>query len=473
MPDPDTKVLEDVLALIRKEHPTVTRRWFDELEPLGFAEGTFGVRTATDLHRDYLRRSCLDQLNDAIRSVTGQLIAVRLLGPGDPWSHEKPKARIGGAPTVEPKPSPMPIVHAASERSRLSSDENLPINPDYGFDQFVIGPNNRFAHAAALAVADAPGHSYNPLFIHGGVGLGKTHLLQAICLKIKQNHPDYLIHYVSCDGFMTQFMSAVQMGRMAEFRHAYRDVDMLVVDDIHFLTHRERTQEEFFHTFNALYQANKQIILSSDAPPDEIPNLEERLVSRFTWGLVARVEKPGFETRMEILKRKADERKVDMPDPVAREIAMHLDTNIRDLEGAISKLQLVSSVEGKPIDLDLARLALGEEFASAVTIAGTDPTIDQIITAVTEFYQVKRTEVLGKRKHKSITLPRQIGMYLARQNTRHSLEEIGAHFGGRDHTTVMHAVRTIKKKCRDDNDLHASVNSLEVKIKSGRFTTPI
>ena len=175
---------------------------------------------------------------------------------------------------------------------------------------------------------------------------------------------------------------------------------------------------------------------------------------------------------MEILKRKADERKVEMPEAVAREIALHLDTNIRDLEGAISKLQLVSTVDNRRIDLDLARMALGSEFAAAVTVAGTDPTIDQIITAVTEFYQVKRTEVLGKRKHKSITLPRQIGMYLARQNTRHSLEEIGAHFGGRDHTTVMHAVRTIKKKCREDNDLHNSINSLEVKIKSGRLTSP-
>ncbi len=466
MPDPDSKVLDDVLAQIRKEHPTVTRRWFEELEALGFAEGTFAVRTQSDLHRDYLRRSCLDAFNDAIRSVTGQLIAVRLLGPNDPWTHEKPKAKIGGHPDpIENRPPPPPV-HASSERARLNANDTLPIDPNNGFDQFVIGPNNRFAHAAALAVCDAPGRSYNPLFVHGSSGLGKTHLLQAICLKIKQRHPDYLIHYVSCDGFMTQFMSAVQMNRMAEFRHAYRDVDMLVVDDIHFLTDRERTQEEFFHTFNALYQSKKQIILSSDALPEEIPNLEERLISRFTWGLVARVEKPGFETRMEILKRKANERHVEMPDLVAREIALHMDTNVRDLEGAISRLQLFSQVENRTIDLDLAQYALGDDFAAAATVTGADPTIDRIITVVTEFYQVKRTEVLGKRKHKSITLPRQIGMYLARENTRHSLEEIGAHFGGRDHTTVMHAVRTIKNKCRDDHDLHAAVNTLEVKIKS-------
>ncbi len=466
MPDPDSKVLEDVLTLIAKEHPTVTRRWFDELEPLGFSEGTFGVRTQTDLHRDYLRRSCLDPLNDAIRDITGQLIAVRLLGPTDPWSHEKPKAKAGQGREIKPIAKPAPSV--PSERSRIRTDDTLPIDPNYGFEQFVIGPNNRFAHAAAIAVSDSPGHSYNPLFIHGGVGLGKTHLLQAICLKIKLKHPDYLIRYVSCDGFMTQYMNAVQNSQMAEFRRIYRDIDMLVIDDIHFLTHRERTQEEFFHTFNALYQSNKQIILSSDAPPEEIPNLEDRLVSRFTWGLVACIEKPGFETRMEILKRKASERKVDIPENVAREIALHMDTNIRDLEGAISKLQIVSTVDRKPIDLELARYALGDEFASSTTTTGADPSIDQIITVVSAFYQVKRTEMLGKRKHKSITLPRQIAMYLARENTRHSLEEIGAQFGGRDHTTVMHAVRMIRKRCRDDDDLHAAVRTLETKIRSVR-----
>jgi chromosomal replication initiator protein len=330
------------------------------------------------------------------------------------------------------------------ERERLGGPDALPINPDYSFENFVPGPNNRLAHAAALAVADNPGHAYNPLFIHGGVGLGKTHLLQAVCIKMLEDHPDARIHYVSCDGFMTQFMSAVQSGKMVEFRHAFRDVDMLVIDDIHFLAKRDRTQEEFFHTFNSLYQANKQIILSSDAPPDEIPDLEERLVSRFSWGLVCKVDKPGYETRVEILKRKAAMFGVDISDAVAGEIAQHIESNIRELEGAIRHLQLAASVARKPVDLAMARESLGSLLPKGPEAA---PSIEQIINEVVTYFQIKRTDVLGKRKLRSVALPRQIGMYIARESTGHSLEEIGAHFGGRDHTTVMHAVKKISA-CR-------------------------
>ncbi len=488
MPDPDTKVLEDVLAHIRTEHPTVARRWFDELEPLGFSAGAFGVRAHSDLHRDYLRRNGLDAFNDAIRSVTGQLVAVRMLGPDDEWAsatknerstHRRAQADAlkadrrddplpaSGEPTPQLSREPLPPrVHVSSERAWLERDDSLPINPDYGFNQFVIGPNNQMAHAASVAVADNPGHAYNPLFIHGGVGLGKTHLLQAICLKIKRDHPDVAMHYVSCDGFMTQFMNAVQSGRMVEFRHTFRDVDLLVIDDIHFLARRDRTQEEFFHTFNSLYQANKQIIMSSDAPPEEIPDLEERLVSRFLWGLVVKVDKPGFETRVEILKRKAADRDLDLPDTVATEIAHHIDNNIRELEGAITKLQIVASIKKKSIDLDLTREALGAEFAASMITTGTGPSIEQIISEVSGFFHVKRTDLLGKRRHKSVAHPRQIGMYLSRQHTSHSLEEVGAHFGGRDHTTVMHAVRTISKKCKDDNELLGQIRTLETRLRA-------
>ena len=472
MPDHHTKVLEDVLAHIRSEHPTVARRWFDELEPLGFNAGAFGVRAQSELHRDYLRRNGLDAFNDAIRSVTGQLVAVRMLGPDDQWESAtknerstQKKAEQDIASTTQPRQSaPQPVVR--SERAWLDRDESLPINPEFGFDQFVVGPNNQMAHAASVAVADNPGHAYNPLFIHGGVGLGKTHLLQAICLNIKQHQPDITMHYVSCDGFMTQFMSAVQSGRMVEFRHTFRDVDLLVIDDIHFLAKRDRTQEEFFHTFNALYQANKQIVLSSDAPPEEIPDLEERLVSRFLWGLVVKVEKPGFETRVEILKRKADERGLTLPDSVATEIAHHIDSNIRELEGAITKLQIYSNIRKCDIDLDLTREALGEEFASSVASAGVGISIDSIISEVSGFYHIKRTDLLGKRRHKSIAHPRQIGMYLARQQTKHSLEEVGAHFGGRDHTTVMHAVRTISRKCKEDAELLGQIRAIEARLRA-------
>lgn len=485
MPDHHTKVLEDVLAHIRNEHPTVARRWFDQLEPLGFSAGAFGVRAQSELHRDYLRRNGLDAFNDAIRSVTGQLVAVRMLGPDDHWesantnersTQKKAKlAQTNGSANSQAEPKPKQRAgtndHAnasamRSERAWLERDESLPINPEFGFDQFVIGPNNQMAHAAAVAVADNPGHAYNPLFIHGGVGLGKTHLLQAICLNIKQHQPDITMHYVSCDGFMTQFMNAVQSGRMVEFRHTFRDVDLLVIDDIHFLAKRDRTQEEFFHTFNALYQGNKQIVLSSDAPPEEIPDLEERLVSRFLWGLVVKVDKPGFETRVEILKRKADERGLDLPDSVATEIAHHIDSNIRELEGAITKLQIFSNIKKCKIDLNLTRDALGEEFASSVASAGVGISIDQIISEVSGFYHIKRTDLLGKRRHKSIAHPRQIGMYLARQQTKHSLEEVGAHFGGRDHTTVMHAVRTISRKCKEDQELLGQIRAIESRLRA-------
>lgn len=405
----DRNVLERVLGQIRELHPQHARKWFEELVPLGIVSGSFGVRAQSDMHRDYLRRTCLDAFNDCLRDVTGQLLAVRFLGPSDEWTlpavptktsgkaagkasgvstgvTQSARADESGVPSIEVRPASgklrtvgangtgtgvgkgsniwadeaglsaqeldagsvggsgkapiTPIVHVSSERSRLDSSGALPINPDYGFDDFVIGPNNRLAHAASVAVSENPGYAYNPLFIHGGVGLGKTHLLQAICLRIIQENPDIHLHYVSCDGFMSQFMNAVQSGKMAEFRHTFRDVDLLVIDDIHFLAKRDRTQEEFFHTFNALYQGNKQIILSSDAPPEEIPDLEERLVSRFMWGLVAKVEKPGFETRIEILKRKAEARGLTLPDPVVTEIAHYIDTNIRELEGAITKLQV-------------------------------------------------------------------------------------------------------------------------------------
>ena len=500
MPDHDYQVLDDVLAHIRAEHPAVARRWFDELEPLGIVSGTFGVRAHSDLHRDYLRRNGLDAFNDAVRSVTGQLIAVRLLGPDDEWAlatknaqsttksaeqsadrsatsksgsaehASKPYADIEvlantssfASSASKPKPKRS---HVSSERAWLDHNDALPINPDYGFEQFVIGENNQIPHAAAIAVSENPGHAYNPLFIHGGVGLGKTHLLQAICLRIKHQHPGIVMRYLSCDGFMTQYVNAVQSARMVEFRHAFRDIDLLVIDDIHFLAKRDRTQEEFFHTFNALYQTNKQIIISSDSPPEDIPNLEDRLTSRFLWGLVVQIEKPGFETRVEILKRKAHDRGLELPENVACEIAQHIDTNIRELEGAITKLQIVASIEKRPIDLELTRKALGAEFACPAPVAGQGPTIEHIISEVSTFFHIKRPDLLGKRRHKSVAHPRQVGMYLTRQLTKHSLEEIGAHFGGRDHTTVMHAVRSISKKCKDDAELLGQIRTLESRLK--------
>lgn len=447
MTDPDRQVWTDLLACLRKEHPSAWRKWFDELEPLGIHNGSMLIRAGSDVHRDYLRRDCLDVFNDALRSVTGQLLTVRFLDPGDPGPKAVGKKIPGAA---------RPPAHTASEAELAAHPDALTINPDYGFENFVVGPNNRLSHAASVAVGDRPGQAYNPLFIHGDVGLGKTHLLQAICLRIKQANPAAVIHYVSCDGFISDFMTSVQSGKMGAFRHRFRDVDVLVIDDIHFLAKRDRTQEEFFHTFNTLYQAQKQIVLSCDARPEEIPDLEDRLVSRFNWGLVTKIEAPCYETRVEILKSKARLRHIDLPDVVACHIAAKVDSNIRELEGAIKKIQILASVDNQPISLELARTALGDSTPRV----GRRPTIDAIINVVTDFYSVKRIDILGKRRHKSISQPRQVCMYLARKMTRHSLEEIGAHFGNRDHTTVMHAVRTIESKKTEDNGFASVVQTL-------------
>lgn len=354
----------------------------------------------------------------------------------------------------------------ATPRARVWSDdpvryESLTVNPDYSFDTFVMGPTNRLAHAAALAVAREPGRVYNPMFVHGGVGLGKTHLLQAICLQIVQDNPRAVLYYTSCEGFISQYFDAVRAGQMSEFRHRFRDVDVLVIDDIHFLNKRDQSQEEFFHTFNSLFQASKQIILSSDAAPEDIPQLEERLVSRFKWGLVAKIEAPDYETRIQILKTKARLRGLPMPDDVAQYLADKIDTNIRELEGAIVKLQILSNVEKRPIDLALAKQAVGDD----APIPASEPTIQAIINAVCEFYTIRLADLQSKHRQRSIALPRQVCMYLARRLTRHSLEEIGGFFGGRDHTTVMHAIKNVEDRRDTEPDFLAIVKSLEDRIR--------
>lgn len=340
--------------------------------------------------------------------------------------------------------------------------ESLVVNPDYCFENFVVGPGNRMAHAAALAISSNPGRAYNPFFVHGGIGLGKTHLLQAVCLRIAENNPSAVMYYTSCEGFVTQFFESVQNGEMSDFRHRFRDVDVLVIDDIHFLAKRESSQEEFFHTFNALFQANKQLILSSDAAPEDIPTLEERLVSRFKWGLVAKVDAPVFETRVAILKTKAQIRGLTLSDDVACFIAGKVNNNIRELEGAVVKLHIQSTMESRPVDMQMARESLGDSGSQPKG----EPTLQAIISAVTEFYGVRLTDLQSKGRQRSIALPRQVCMFLARRCTRHSLEEIGGFFGGRDHTTVMHAVETVENRTKADPDFDLVIRSLEDRVRA-------
>ena len=494
MIDNDRHLWDLILTHLRQHQARICRQWFDDLKPLGIAAGSLQLGTSSNVHRDYLRRSCAQQFSEAAQTVSGRLLTIKFLGPQDDVllpepPKRKPQAVVRGTTdtlkqqrvmvperSIRPldnveasiRPIDIPTVRVESRQEsprEVVRDRGLIINPDYAFESFVQGPGNRLAHAAALAVGSQPGTAYNPLFIHGGVGLGKTHLLQAICLRIHEAKPDANIYYTSCDGFITHFMDAVQAGQMSDFRHRFRDLDVLVIDDIHFLAKRERTQEEFFHTFNSLHQLHKQIVLSSDAPPEEIPDLEERLVSRFKSGLVAKMETPDYETRAAIVKTKGKLRGLELSNEVAEYIASRIDTNIRELEGAIVNIQMRALVERVPINLELARASLGDNIPET----NAEPSMQAIITIVSDFYRVRPAEVLSKRRERSVTLPRQVCMYLSRKHTRHSLEEIGLSIGGRDHTTVMHAIRIIETKISTQPEFSSVVQSLVEKIKPSRL----
>jgi chromosomal replication initiator protein len=426
-------VWKEVLEYIAKLHSSWVRQWFGELQPVELSSGTLTVRAATVIQQQYLMGKCRDVFTEAAQAVTGNLVSVNF---------------VTGA-------------NAGGGLARLGDQyDDVILSPDYVFENFVTGPCNRLAGAACSAVAEKPGRAYNPLFIHGGCGLGKTHLLQATCQEILRRTPEARILYLSCDTFINHFMDCVQNGDMNEFRFRYRHVDVLVIDDIHFLARRDRTQEEFFHTFNTLFQGNKQIILSSDASPNEIPDLEDRLVSRFNSGLVARVDRPCYETRIAIVAKKARLRGITLPDEVVAYIARRVESNTRELEGAITKIQGYAMLNGGTYDMDVARSALGDVIPPSERIVS----IQQIIDAVTRFYNVRLADLQSKKRHKSIALPRQVCMYLARQKTRYSLEEIGGYFGGRDHTTVMHAIRTVGDNRQADEQFAAQVERIEAML---------
>jgi chromosomal replication initiator protein len=427
----DPTLWQRILQIVRVQHPTLNRVWFDQLQPRQLTNGVIQAVVPTPAQLNFCQSQCQQPFTAAAQAATGRLVAVSF------HCENLPKGGVFN-----------------------DGDQPLPLNPDYVFENFVTGPCNRLPHAASVAVSSEPGKAYNPLFIHGGVGLGKSHLLQAVCQKVLETNADARILYLSCDSFINQFISAVEQGDMNTFRHRYRHVDVLVIDDIHFLAGRDRTQEEFFHTFNTLYQGHKQIILSADCPPSEIPELEERLVSRFNWGLVARIEKPCYETRVAILKKKSKMRGLSLPEDVICYIAAKVENNTRELEGAITKIQGMGLLQDGRIDLDLAKQALGESSAPEQTRV----TIQMIFDAVTKYYNVRLSDLQSKKRHKSIAFPRQVCMYLARRHTRYSLEEIGGYFGGRDHTTVLHAVRTVTADVKDDPEIAKQVNHIEAQV---------
>lgn len=335
------------------------------------------------------------------------------------------------------------------------------LNPKYTFETFVVGSGNRFPHAAALAAASEPAAVYNPLFLYGGVGLGKTHLMQAIGHYVMKHHPHLHVVYVSSERFTNDLINALQTKSMVEFRQRYRSVDVLLIDDIHFVAGKESTQEEFFHTFNALYQANKQIVISSDRPPKEIPTLEDRLRSRFEWGLTADVQAPDLETRVAILRQKAKNENYSVPDEVLDFIATHIHTNIRELEGALIRVLAYSSLHHRPLSVDLAAEALKEILPSSKPPAIT---VQRIQEVVANHFGIKVSELKGKRRSRAVAYPRQIAMYLCRELTDLSLPRIGEEFGGRDHTTVLHACEKIRRDADADGELAATIKALSDRI---------
>ena len=331
------------------------------------------------------------------------------------------------------------------------------LNPKCSFESFVVGSCNQFAHAAALAVAEAPGKTYNPLYVYGGVGLGKTHLMHAIGHKIKTNNRYLRLSYISAEKFMNELINAIRYDKTQTFREKYRSIDVLLIDDIQFMAGKERTQEEFFHTFNALYDAQKQIVITSDCPPREIPTLEERLHSRFEWGLIADIEPPDLETKVAILKRKADLDGVSLPDDVAFFIASKVKSNIRELEGSLVRLIAISSLRGLPISKMLAQDAI-RNIADDDQPAGI--TIEQIQRVVSAHYRLRADDIKTKNNSRQIAVPRQVAMYLCKRLTKHSFPEIGREFGGKHHTTVIHSVEKIEALIARDQNFHRVVSDL-------------
>jgi chromosomal replication initiator protein len=422
-------IFADIVERARAADPTNARKWFDELKVVRFDGGSIGIGCLDEASVRFLEANCKANFTRIAQQITGHLVSVDfLIGRG-----------VASGQTVETLP-PGPALH-----------------PDYTFDNFVVGPSNRLAHASCVAVSQSLGATYNPLFLYGNAGLGKTHLLHAVCHEIRRQSSGGSIQLLSCEEFVNRFIRAIEQGNMSGFHSQFRTVDALVIDDVQFLREREQSQEEFFHTFNAIYNNGRQIILSADSPPAEIPSLEDRLVSRFNWGLVARIDPPTYETRIAIVQKKAHLRGLQVSDEIAEYIARQVQANIRELEGPDDHLR-PGHDHARAVTLDLAQPGWKGRSARDPPDRhhgyhrrrrGTSTCVD---------------DLQSKRRSQSITTPRQICMYLARSLTKHSLEEIGGHLGGRDHTTVMHACSKIAEEKQADPKMQALLTELTRQI---------
>ncbi len=452
--------------------------WFAQTAGLGLADGVYSVGVSSEFAKDWIDSRFRAVISDAVTQVVGSPVECEIVVVPN-LDHQPPQSGTGqpgagtasgtaaGAPSRVPLRAEATQARSAGGRSEaVASEGSAPaagLVSKYTFDTFVVGQSNRFAHAAALAAAETPGTQYNPLFIYGGVGLGKTHLLQAIGHYVLRNHPGLKVRYVTLETFTNEFINSLRDDSIEGFKNRYRTVDVLLIDDIQFLQKKEQTQEEFFHTFNTLYDAQKQIVLTSDRHPKGLATLEDRLVSRFEWGLITDIQPPDLETRVAILRKKArTDRLVLADDDTLMLIASRVPTNIRELEGCLTRVVAYSSITKRPIDVELAREVLKDIPETATSRV----TIDVILSAVAESTGVSVTEIIGDKRSRPVVESRHVAMYLARELTDSSLPKIGERFGNRDHSTVIHAVEKITKLMREDREMYNRVQRLTTKIKS-------
>ena len=433
----------EVSARLRQAlNETTYQTWFGEARGIELSGDTFTIAAPNDFAKAWIAGHFLELIKAAVREATGKEHEIVLT------VRRRPRLQPASAPAEAPKPA------------------YTDLNPKYTFDSFVIGSSNRFAHAAALAVAEAPAQAYNPLFIYGGTGLGKTHLLQAISQYIAEHSGGLSVHYVTSETFMNDFINSLRDKRIEGFKQRYRTYDLLMIDDIQFFEHKESIQEEFFHTFNSLYEAGRQIIISSDRPPRSFPTLEERLRSRFEWGLITDIQPPDLETRIAILRKKVKTDGTHIPDPqILTFIASRISSNIRELEGALTRVVAFSSLTGRPITVELAQDVLQDVFPQGDS---GQVSIERIQDLVSQRFSLTRKQLCGDRRSQNIVYPRQVAMYLSRELTDASLPKIGREFGGRDHTTVIHATSKIARLIKEDRSVYNLVQELTARIKHPR-----
>lgn len=440
---------EQVLALLQnKVSKPSYDTWFKSTKATLFSETLVRVKAPNEFAREWLETRYSKIITSAIFELFNRNVEIKFI-----VEEEIINEFVQSTPRVIPSNKPQVF----------NEDFATQLNAKYTFDTFVIGTGNRFAHAASLAVAEAPAKAYNPLFLYGGVGLGKTHLMHAIGHYIIEQNPEARVLYISCEKFTNEFIDAIRHNRTENFRNKYRNIDVLLIDDIQFLEGKVQTQEEFFHTFNALHEEHKQIIISSDRQPKEIPTLEDRLRSRFEWGLITDIQPPDLETRIAILRKKARAEQLDVPNDAMLYIANQIDTNIRELEGALIRVVAYSSLINQDITVSLAADALKNIIPSSRPKVVTIPNIQQIVS---DYYNIRVDELKARKRTKNVAFPRQVAMYLTRELTDLSLPKIGDAFGGRDHTTVIHAHEKIRQLIESDQELNRIVADMAQKIKN-------